>query len=445
MRPVRSAQSRRALRLLAAIAACGLAESARAITPEDFAQTRAAAAYRAGDFAAALADTDRLLAREPRDPILLRVRGMSLYRLNRHAEAAEALKRAVAVAPQDPLAQFWLGAALLAQKDFAGSIAAFETVKRLAPNTRYSENAEKFLAAARAGDAPPAAARPAKPWSASFSTGGQYDSNVALTPFDKIGSFRIFESLSGAYTFALPGSLALTLDGRGYGSQHFHSLANDYDLALAGGGATLAWRTTLAGVRMRLSGGYAYERIWQQGVRFSDTHTITARLDAAVLSNSVSSLKFTAEYGLLAFRTGGSPAIFSRDAARYNGEVRHLQHFAFGGARHHAWAGYAYESIDADGANFDSHGHIPAAGITFTLPFAMSLDLGGEWAFVDHVNYVDSPRRRTFKQAYLARLNKLITPEVALSGAYAYTYEHSNIPVFSYRRHVATLSATITF
>jgi len=262
MQPIRPAQSRVLVWLLAALAAGAVADSARAITPEEFARTRAAAAYRAGDFAAALADTDRLLAREPRDPILLRVRGMSLYRLKRHAEAAEALRRAVAAAPQDPAAHFWLGAALLEIKDYAGSVRAFESVERLAPNSRYSEQAKPFLAAARSGSARPAA--PAqKPWSVTVSGGAQYDSNVALTRDDRVGSFRMFEQIAGSYTVALPWNLALTLDGQGYGSQHFHSLANDYDLLLAGGGATLAWRTDLAGKPARLSAGYAYERVWQ--------------------------------------------------------------------------------------------------------------------------------------------------------------------------------------
>jgi hypothetical protein len=444
MRPVRPASSRLAFCLLTAIAAGGTAGSARAITPEEFARTPAAAAYRAGNFAAALAETDTLLRREPRDPILLRVRGMSLYRLNRHAEAAEALKSAVAAAPQDPAAHFWLGAALLEQKDFAGSIRAFETVGRLAPNTRYSEQAKPFLEAARAGAPRPAAAAE-KPWSVSVTAGAQYDSNVALTRDDTVGSFRLFESISGAYTFALPWNLSLTLDGHGYGSHHFHSAANDYDLILAGGGAILAWRTALAGHPARLSLGYAYERTWQQGVRYADTHTVSGRIDAALLPQSVTTLRFAGEFGLFAFRSGGDPPVFSRDAARFIGELRHLQYFTLAGTRHYVWGSYAYESTDADGANFDAASHAGAAGLNLALPLDFSLDLGVELAFVDYIHYVGAPRRRAFKQAYLARLNKRVSPGVTLTGSYAYTFEDSNIALFEYRRHVATLSATFSF
>jgi len=243
----------------------------------------------------------------------------------------------------------------------------------------------------------------------------------------------------------LPWNLALTLDGQGYGSQHFHSLANDYDLLLAGGGATLAWRTDLAGKPARLSAGYAYERVWQQGVRFSDTHTVTGKLDVVLAPQSVTSLRFAGEFGLFAFRTGGDPAVFSRDARRFTGEVRHLQYFSLAGARHLAWGSYAYESTDADGANFDARSHLVSAGLTLALPLDLSLDLGGEWAFVDYVNYVDPPRRRTFKQAYLARLNKRVTPRFTLSAAYAYTFEDSNIALFEFRQHVATLSATFAY
>lgn len=444
MRPVRPATSRSVVCLLAAVVASGAAAAAQAITPEDFVRTPAAAAYRAGDFAAALSETDKLLAREPRDPILLRVRGMNLYRLNRHAEAAESLRRAVAAAPQDPVAQFWLGAALLAIKDYAGSTRAFETVERLAPNTRYSEQAKPFLAAARSGGARPAAAAP-KPWSFSISAGTQYDSNVALTRDDRVGSFRMFEQIAGTYTFALPWSFALTLDGQGYGSQHFHARANDYDLVQIAGGATLARRTELAGWPARASGGYAFERVWQQGVRYSDNHTVTGKLDVALAPQSVTSLRVAAEFGLFAFRTGGDPAILSRDAQRITGEVRHLHYFSLVGARHFVWGSYVFESTDADGVNFDTRSHLVSAGVTLALPLDFSLDLGGEWAFADYFNYADAPRRRTFKQAYLARLNKRIFPGVTLTGAYAYTFEDSNIAVFEFRRHVATLSATFAY
>ena len=50
--------------LAAALAAGGVAPSAHAITAEDFARTPAATAYREGNFAAALAETDKLLTRE---------------------------------------------------------------------------------------------------------------------------------------------------------------------------------------------------------------------------------------------------------------------------------------------------------------------------------------------------------------------------------------------
>ena len=441
MRPVRPALSWLVVCLLAALAAG--ASHARAITPEDFARTQAASAYRAGDFAAALAATDLLLAREPADPILLRVRGMSLHRLNRHAEAAEALKAAVAAAPQDPAAQFWLGASLLEIKDYAGSIHAFETVERLAPNTRYSEQAKPFLVAARSGGARPAAAP--KPWSFSISAGTQYDSNVALTRDDRVGSFRVFEQIAGSYTFALPWNLALTLEGQGYGSQHFHAQANDYDLVQIAGGATLARRTELAGRPARLSGGYAFERVWQQGVRYSDNHAVTGKLDVALAPQSVTSLRVAAEFGLFAFRTGGDPAVLSRDARRFTGEMRHLHYFSLGGARHFVWGSYAFESTDADGVNFDTRSHLVSTGVTLALPLDFSLDLGGEWAFTDYFNYADGPRRRTFRQAYLARLNKRILPGITLTGSYAYTFEDSNIALFEFRRHVATLSATFAY
>ena len=77
---------------------------AHAMTVEAFSQSAAAAAYRDGRYDAALAEIDKLLQREPGDSILLRVRGMALYRLGRLEAAETALASAAVAAPNDPAA-----------------------------------------------------------------------------------------------------------------------------------------------------------------------------------------------------------------------------------------------------------------------------------------------------------------------------------------------------
>jgi len=418
------------------------AESARAITVEAFAQTPAAAAYREGRYADALAAVDALLAREPADPILLRVRGMTLYRLGRFADAETALRGAVAAAPNDPAAQYWLGATLHERGERGGARGAFAAVERLAPGSRYAESAKEYAAALNTASPDPTA-RGERPWSLSITAGTQYDDNVSLVNTNRVASWRFFSETEGRYTIALDRGFALQLDGRAFGSGHFRSTADDFNVVSLTGGPTLVWRTHLGSKALRLSVGYAYEHVREGGRFYSDSHAMAARAETTLLPESVTGIGFVFAVDRYALLTAANPAVFSRDGTRYAAQLRHLHYLP--GRRHYVWAGYEYTRYETEGRNFDADAHGGSAGASFALPWDMRLDLSAELVHTNYFRFADSPRRRSLKQTYSAWLTKSITANLSLQAAYAHTFDDSNIRDFETRRNVFTLSARYAF
>jgi tetratricopeptide (TPR) repeat protein len=429
--------------VLAFLVVAGDAGAAHAITVEEFARSPAAAAYQAGRYDAAIAAVDAMLQREPGDPILLRVRGMALYRLDRFADAETALTSAVSAAPGDPAAHYWLGAARFKRGNRAGALAAFATVERIAPNTRYSASAREFVASIETQAAAPAAAAPERPWTFSITTGGQYDDNVSLVNRDRVSAFRFFGEAAGAYVVPLTHGFSLSLDGRVYGSAHFRSAADDFNLLLISGGPTLAWRTNVGSYPARLLLGYNYEYVMQGGIYYNDSHAISPRFEIGLLPDSVTTLGATVGFDRFALAAGTSPAVFSRDGMRYTAGARHVQYLP--GRQHYVWGAYEFTLYETDGANFDANAHVGSAGASVALPWDIRLDLAAELGYTRYFNYVDSPKRRQLKQIYTAWITKAITPNLSVSFAYAYTFDDSNIRDFETRRNLFTVSARYSF
>jgi tetratricopeptide (TPR) repeat protein len=434
---------RLAFGVFALLAGAVASPPAHAITVEEFGRTAAAAAYAAGRYDQALAEVETLLRREPRDPILLRVRGMALYRLDRFEAAEAALIQAVVANPADPAAHYWLGATRHKRGNLSGALAEFRMVEQIAPNTRYSASAREFAASIQAQAAAPAAPAAERPWALAVTAGTQYDDNVALLNRNRINSFRFFGEALGAYVFPLGNNVTLTLDGRIYGSAHFKSAADDFNLLLASGGPTLAWRTTLGPYPARLSLGYSYEHVLQGGNFYNGSHAITPRVEIGLLPDSVTSAAFTAGFDSFALTAGTDPAIFSRDGMRYAAGARHIQYLP--GRQHYLWGAYEFTLYETDGQNFDAYAHVGSAGASFALPWQLRLDLAAELGYTRYFNYVDSPKRRSLKQIYTAWITKALTPSLSLSFAYAYTFDDSNIRDFETRRNLFTVNARYTF
>jgi len=129
--------------------------------------------------------------------------------------------------------------------------------------------------------------------------------------------------------------------------------------------------------------------------------------------------------------------------------VGFLHVMRFSQDRHFVKAGYQYDLEDAQGRNFAYRGHRFLAGAQYTLPW---WDIRSSYDFSLH--YRDYQNRHSsqpagrpgtierddHEQAHVFRADVPLPMNLTLSGDYQATISNSNIPVFSYKRNVFTLS-----
>lgn len=136
-----------------------------------------------------------------------------------------------------------------------------------------------------------------------------------------------------------------------------------------------------------------------------------------------------------------------QDAVNWMVGLVHVMRFAED--RHFVKGGYFFDLEDARGRNFAYHGHRFLAGGQYTLPW---WDVRASYDFSlhyrDYVNRHSSQptdkggtrERSDFEQTHVVRLDLPLPGNFTLSADYQATIDNSNIPVFSYKRNVYTLS-----
>lgn len=417
-----------------------------AVTSDQFARSPAAQAYRAGNFALALKEIDNLLAREPQDQILLRVRGMTLYQLGRMAEAEAGMEMALKAAPNDPALLYWFAAALHKRGKAAAALATFERIAKLSPRSPYGQAAVKSAAAIRAAARTRAASQQTakkKLWSASITGGSQFDDNVTLVNTDRLQSFRLFTQVDGSYTFTFQDGFSLTLDGRTHAAKHLRSVADDFDLIVLGAGATGYRQTRIGGKPIRLFLGYGFDQVWLAGSEFSSTHKVRLGADAWLWRNGITTISASVGISQFADRNSGAPDLFSRDGVVYGVTLRHVQYLP--GRRHYIWVAYAPEITRSRGRNFDAVVHSGSVGASFSLPWKLIFDVTATFGHTLYNNFTPRPRRVSRSQSYSAQLTKKVTDQFSILVGYAHTFDDSNYKVLESHRNVVTLSGRFVF
>lgn len=136
-----------------------------------------------------------------------------------------------------------------------------------------------------------------------------------------------------------------------------------------------------------------------------------------------------------------------QDAVNWMLGAVHVMRFAED--RHFVKAGYFFDIEDARGRNFKYRGHRFLAGGQYTLPW---WDVRASYDFSLHYrDYVNrhsaqpgdkegTVERSDHEQAHVFRLDLPLPGNFTLSADYQGTIDNSNIPVFSYKRNVYTLS-----
>ncbi|MGH0037497.1 MAG: hypothetical protein ACQGVK_20915 [Myxococcota bacterium] len=157
-----------------------------------------------------------------------------------------------------------------------------------------------------------------------------------------------------------------------------------------------------------------------------------------------------------AIRSGANVRDLDRDGVGVNGGFRHYMPLLDGKVV--ARTGYTIERFWADGSEYDGIAHEFLAGYVASLPFAVSWDAEATFRYepfsnrsifpIDTnngvaVNPSDDRSRLDKTWEFTTSLSKAITEMLSVQAAYSYTDVDSNVPDYSYERHVVGGYVTI--
>ncbi|MBI5846706.1 MAG: tetratricopeptide repeat protein [Nitrospirae bacterium] len=354
-------------------------------------------------------------------------------------EAGSSLKKALALNPKNPRTNLELGIFHFNQTAYGEAKNHFTATKKLAPQTELSDMAERYLKAMDQGGS-------SKPWSLSLSLGGQYDNNVAITPDDRplpLGvsdksDWRAVVYLKGRYTFFS----SKDADGSaGYSLyQSLHRTMSDFNVTqhLVDLKGSYALNSSL-----KLTGTYAFEYVYLGGDGFDYAHSISPSLTVLEGNGLSTVLEYRYQYSHFmntelfaanSYRTGSNNLLGITQNIPLRTSIA-------------AKIGYAHDENSADKEYWDYSGDKVFAGLTFTLPYRMFLDLYGEYYSrdFDGANPISDSGRKDTSRTVSASFTKAYSNQLSITLAQLYTKNKSNIDDFDYNRSITSLFLNVRF
>ena len=354
-------------------------------------------------------------------------------------QAGTSLKKALAMNPKNPRAHLELGILYYNQSSFGEARDHFNAAKKLAPQTELSDMAENYLRAMDQGVS-------GKPWSLLISFGTQYDSNVAIIPDDRTlplgvsdkSDWRAVLYLKGKYTFVssrdLEGSAGYSL------YQSLHSNLSDFNVTQHLFDLKASYALTPS---LKLSGTYAFEYVYLGGDGYDYAHSISPSLTLSEGNGFSTILEYRYQYSHFmntdlfstnSFRTG------SNNMAGITQVIPLKTSLA-------AKVGYAHDENAAAKEFWDYSGDKFFAGLTFTLPHRMFLDLYGEYYSRDFegISPASGSVRKDSSRTVSAAFTKAYSNRLSLTLAQLYTRNKSNIEDFDYKRSITSLFLNVRF
>ncbi|MBI5073868.1 MAG: tetratricopeptide repeat protein [Nitrospirae bacterium] len=354
-------------------------------------------------------------------------------------EAGPSLKKALSLNPKNPRTNLELGIFYFNQSAFSEAKEHFNATKKLAPQTELSDMAEKYLRAMDQGGS-------GKPWSLLISLGGQYDTNVAIIPDDRpmpLGvsdksDWRAVVYLKGKYTFIsnknLEGSAGYSL------YQSLHSNLSDFNVSQHLFDLKGSYTVTPS---LKLTGTYTFEYVYLGGDGYDYAHSISPSLTLSEGNGFSTVLEYRYQYSHFmntelfttnSFRTG------SNNLAKITQIIPLRTSVA-------AKVGYAHDENAANKEYWDYSGDKFFAGLTFSLPHRMFLDLSGEYYSRDFegISPASNSGRKDTSRTVSAALTKAYSNTLSITLAQLYTRNKSNIEDFDYKRGITSLFLNVRF
>jgi tetratricopeptide (TPR) repeat protein len=372
-------------------------------------------------------------------------------------EAAIALERArtLGAGGVDPVASFYAGVAWAGLRERERAEESLRRVIAEDPGSPWAEEAERLL------EGRTLSREVLNPW-VLVRAGMEYDSNVVLTRNATLApEISEKDSWLGTWYFEAgselfrkddwSGGALVSYDGNAHVKDDLQDFNTNYPVA-SGWLDYQVDRSTRA--RLRYDVGFAWvdekDYYWGQDVTLSGLHYWGRPGETELFVGF--------DHDDYLFDLTSNTRDLDRDGVGVSGGFRHYLPLLDGAVV--ARTGYTIERFWADGSEWDGIAHEFLVGFATDLPFQVTWDAEGIFIYepfsnrsifpIDTnngvpVNPSDDRARLDKTWEFATTLSKAITDRVSVQTAYTYTDVNSNVPDYSYERHVVGAYVTIRF
>jgi len=395
------------------------------------------ASFEKKDYVAAEEAFRAALKESPEDYTATLYLGMVLNR-DGSKETESLLKKALGVNPLDPVVNLNLGIYYYNKSVFPEAKDYFETTIELAPDTKYSAQANQYLLKMKEK-------RP-KSWSLDIAMGMQYDTNVILGPdntplpegisgkSDWLGVLY----LKGQYDFIRSNSFKSTVSYGMY--QSLHARLSDFNITQQIAGLDAAYEISRA---VTLKGSYAFEYVLVGGDQYDTMHTVSP----AVVFNYGNGFSTTINYGYSNFHFSNSELFEDNsDRTGFNHRAVVTQFMPLTNFLDIS-VGYAFDKDNTRQDFWAYTGNKGFMDLKCKLLRSLSADIYGEYYNRDYkgISPLSGSRRNDNIQTYSLTLTQRLSDAFTLVLGQAYIHNQSNIDVFDYKRSITSAFITARF
>lgn len=416
------------------------------ISSENFLSSDFSATFKQKKYPEALKALDRLLAKYPHDPLLLRYRGLTLEKLGRRAEAIAAYRQILADHPDHVPAHLFLGMAYAKQGQREEAARQLRWVIENSGSKEYRHWAQAQMARLRAKGRKPKKKIEQKPYLLG-KVKIAYDSNPLLVPDDeslssrekKDGVFYGF-NLDIGYPFLLEKDKRLDVVYLG------HTVLRDggtdqVNFATQGVALDAKQRTFFGNRAVVLGERYDFRANFLRSDLFSIVNRVLLSADTSFWKRTR-----THFYGRVSYSDygpdGSRPSTTSRDGVR--GGLGVVQYFYTADLRSYVFLKQEVSGAETRGDNYDRKGYLARLGIHAPLDRKNRVDLDtsigfdrGTYPEFSSLSSLDLADRRDTRLDVYGALTYHWKPDLATRGFYRFINSDNRNDFFDRQRHIA--------
>lgn len=394
--------------------------------------TKGMADIETNNFSAAIEEFRGALKEKPDDHEATLYLAIALSRSG-NKEAETLLKKLLTMDPEEPRTNLELGIYYFAKSIFDEAMDYFENTIKLAPNTEFSAKAEEYISRIKQRET-------AKRWALGILAGGQYDSNVILSPTDSPLPQGISRKSDWKTVFQLNSKYNILKDGNGEASigyslyQNLNSKLSDFNITQhlleLSGGYNLSQS-------LNLRGTYSFEYTLVGGNGYDYTHSISPSLIISEGNDLFTILEY--RYRNAHFMDSD---LFTDNSDRTgsNNLVGITQYMPLSPSVK-VKAGYYHDQDSTRKDFWDYKGNKGFAGLRFNFFENALIYLYGEYYTKDYagINPLSTDKRKDRAYTATITVTKPLSERCSVSIGQLYTRNKSNIEAYDYSRAITSI------